>query len=412
MGPIQTLEDLIGMIWRRRVLILTVTLLGTLLAAVYAKSRPDVYEAAAVIQVELPVVTQGGQAVVQMVNPLQLLQTIEQRLTTRDMMLALIDRHGLQGDFEGLSVEQRVAAIRSSISFQSVSSAAGGGLSAILITARAATAPHAARIANDLAQSVLDMGAEGKKASADANFAFFKQEEGRVWEQLTNLEREVAAYREENRDVLPASREARQDEIAALKNDLRALDQEIAGLQNEEGRLRAARVSRATDRRRLDDIVQRLEILTAQRGPLEARQQVLEASLIRAPEVDRALSGYDRQMRQLQDQYTVISQRLAEAETARRLAENQQTERFSMLERAIEPEYPLGAGGKKLVVAGGLGSIGLALALAFLLEAMHPVIRTSAQMRRELNITPIVAIPEVTPADFRSPPATGAGRKA
>jgi uncharacterized protein involved in exopolysaccharide biosynthesis len=412
MGPIQTLEDLIGMIWRRRVLILIVTLLGTLLAAVYAKSRPDIYEAAAVIQVELPAVIQGGQAVAQTINPLQVMQTIEQRLTTRDMMLALIDRHGLQAEFDGLSLEERVAAIRSAIQFQSVSNATGGGLSAILITARAATAAHAARIANDLAQSVLDMGAQGKKASADANFAFFKQEEGRVWEQLTNLEREVAAYREENRDVLPASREARQDEITALKNDLRALDQEIAGLQNEEGRLRAAQVSRATDRRRLDDIVQRLEILTAQRGPLEARQQVLEASLVRAPEVDRALSGYERQLRQLQDQYTVVSQRLAEAETARRLAENQQTERFSMLERAIEPEYPLGSGGKKLVVAGGLGSIGLALALAFLLEAMHPAIRTSAQMRRELNITPIVAIPEVTRADFPSLTAKGAGRNA
>lgn len=412
MGPIQTFEDLIGMILRRKVLILIVAILGTLLAAVYAKTRPDLYEAAAVIQVQLPVVTQGGQAVVQTVNPLQLLQTIEQRLTTRDTMLALIDRHGMQDEFAGLSVEQRVAAIRSAIQFQNVSSATGGGLSAILITARASTAANAARIANDLAQSVLDMGAEGKKASADANFAFFKQEEGRIWEQLTTLEREVAAYREANREILPASRESRQDEITALKNDLRALDQEIAGLQNEEGRLRAVQVSRATDRRRLDDIMQRLEVLTAQRGPLVARQQALEETLVRAPEVDRALSGYDRQLRQLQDQYTVVSQRLAEAETARRLAENQQTERFSMLERAIEPEYPVGSGGKKLAVAGGLASIGLALALAFLIEAMNPAIRTSAQMRRELNIIPIVAIPQVTQADFRPVPDAKAGRGA
>lgn len=412
MGPIQTFEDLIGLIFRRKLLILSVAILGTLIAAVYAKTRPDVYQAAAVIQVELPVVSQGGQPVSPTVNPLQLMQSIEQRLTTRDNMLALIERHDLQDEFDGLSLEQRVNAMRSAIGFQSVSSATGGGLSAILITAQAATAAGSARIANDLAQSVLDMGAEGKKATAEANFAFFKQEEGRVWEQLSSLEREVAAYREENRDVLPAVREARQDEIMALKNDLRAVEQEIAGLQNEESRVRAVQVSRATDRRRLDEITQRLEVLIAQRGPLQARLDALETTLVKAPEVDRALSGYDRQLRQLQDQYTVISQRLAEAETARRLAENQQTERFAMLERAIDPEYPIGSGGKKLAIAGAIASLGLAFGLAFLLEVIAPAIRTSSQMRRELNIIPIVAIPEVKRSDFPALPDKSGGKHA
>lgn len=412
MGPIQTFEDLIGLIFRRKLLILSVAILGTLIAAVYAKTRPDVYQAAAVIQVELPVVSQGGQPVSPTVNPLQLMQSIEQRLTTRDNMLALIERHDLQDEFDGLSLEQRVNAMRSAIGFQSVSSATGGGLSAILITAQAATAAGSARIANDLAQSVLDMGAEGKKATAEANFAFFKQEEGRVWEQLSSLEREVAAYREENRDVLPAVREARQDEIMALKNDLRAVEQEIAGLQNEESRVRAVQVSRATDRRRLDEITQSLEVLIAQRGPLQARLDALETTLVKAPEVDRALSGYDRQLRQLQDQYTVISQRLAEAETARRLAENQQTERFAMLERAIDPEYPIGSGGKKLAIAGAIASLGLAFGLAFLLEVIAPAIRTSSQMRRELNIIPIVAIPEVKRSDFPALPDKSGGKHA
>lgn len=401
MGPIQTFEDLLSMVWRRRALVLTIAILGTLLAAIYAKTRPDVFESAAVIQVETPIVTQVGQPIAQPVNPIQLMQSIEQRLTTRDNMLALIERHDLDDELAGLSVEEKVFAVRSAINFQSISSATGNGLSAILITARAGTAAQSARIANDLAQSVLDMGAAGKRATADANFNFFKQEEARVWGLLSSLERDIAAYREQNRDALPSVREAREEEINSLESDLRELEQEIAGLKNEEARLRALSAPRATDLRRLTDVAQQVEGLTAQLDPLLARKRALQATLIQAPEVDRTLSSYDRQLRQLQDQYTVISQRLAESETAMRLADNQQTERFAILERAIEPEYPLGSGGKKIAVAGAVASLGLALLCAIILELLKPVIRTSAQMRRELNIVPIVAIPEVTASDFR-----------
>lgn len=399
MGPIQTLEDLWGLIWRRRVLIALVTILGTGLGAWYAKSRPDVFEAAAVLQVQQAAV--ANRADDQVPNPLQILQTIEQRLTTRDNLLALIDRHQLFADAPGLSNEERVAAVRASIRFQSVSNATGGGLSAIIIAAQAGTAENAARIANDLAQSVLDMGSEGKKAVADANYRFFTSEEARVWQELSALEAEIAAYREAHRNALPSSRDVRQNELAQLDIALRELDQEIAGLQTEQARLTTAQTQRATDRRRLEEISDRLAVLAAQRDPILARKSALDASLATVAEVERALATYERQQRQLQEQYTVVAQRLAEAETTRRLAENQQSERFSLLERAITPEYPLGSGGKKLAVAGAVASLGLAMVLAFLLDLLHPAIRTSAQMQRELNIRPIVAIPKVRPTDRR-----------
>ena len=406
MGPVQTLEDLIGLLLRRRWLIAIVTILGTALGAGYAKSRPDTFETAAVIQVVSPVVTEGGQPVAP-VNALQVLQTIEQRLTTRDNLIALIDRHGLFADAPGMSLEDKVAVMRASIRFQSVSSATGGGLSAIIISAQAGTADNAARVANDLAQSVLDLGAEGKRATADASFTFFKEEEARLWQAIGALESEIATYREANRSALPGAREARQDELTQVDTALRALDQELAGLQGEEADIRAKTTLRATDRRRLEDIGQRLSVLAAQRAPLAARKADLDAGIGDVAEVDRVLSAYDRQLRQLQDQYAVVSARLAEAETGQRLAERQQTERFSLLERAITPDYPLGSGGKKIAVAGAIGSAGLALILAFLLDLLHPAIRSSSQMERELNLRPIVAIPTVPPKARKS-----TGRKA
>ena len=61
MGHIQSLEELLGFLLRRRWLILAVALVGTLLSAVYAKTRPDIYETAAVIQVQSAAV-QGTEA--------------------------------------------------------------------------------------------------------------------------------------------------------------------------------------------------------------------------------------------------------------------------------------------------------------------------------------------------------------
>ncbi|NEX46227.1 GumC family protein [Pseudotabrizicola algicola] len=396
MGPIQTVEDLLGLIRRRFWLIAAVSLFGTLFAIWYAKTRPDVFETAAVLQVELPMVTDGGQAPAMPVNVLQLLTSIEQRLTTRENLIALIDRHGLFADAPAMSIEDKVMAMRESIRFQSVSGPSGA-LSALIISARAGEAENAARIANDLAQSVLDMGAEGKRATAEASFQFFKEQENRLWTQITALEEQIASYRESNRSSLPGVREARQDQIAELETSLRALDQEITGLRSEEAQLNALQTQRATDRRRLDDIAQRLAVLAAQRAPLAERKAALEATVGDTAEVERALSGYERQLRQLQDQYTVVSQRMAEAETAQSLASRRQTERFSMLERAITPDYPLGSGARKMAVVGLIGSAGLGLVLAFLLDLMHPVIRTAAQMERELNLRPVVSIPEIKP---------------
>ncbi len=393
MGPIQSIEDVISLLRRRFQVILLIGLIGTVLGAIYAKTRPDVFEAAAVIQVELPIVTEAGQAVATPINALQLMQVIEQRLTTRDNILALIDRHGLFDDVPATSLEDRVVITRGSIRFQSVSTATGGGLSAMIIAAQAGKPEDASAVANDLAQSVLDMGAADKRATADASFSFFKEEEARIWADITALEAQIAQYREINRENLPGLRENRQDEAVQLDTALREIDQELAGLQDEDSRVRAAGTLRATDRRRLDEISQRQSVLTAQRAPLLARKAELVANLGNGAEVDRALSAFDRQLRQLQEQYSVVSTRLAEAETAQRLAERRQTERFAMLERAITPDYPIGSGNRKKAIAAAAASFLVGLAVAFILDLINPIIRSSAQLERELNLRPIVAIP-------------------
>lgn len=404
MGHIQTLDELIAFLFRRRWLILAVTVLGALTAAVYAKSRPDTYESAAVIQVELPTVSAEQDSATETgTGAAQFLQSIEQRLTTRENLTAMIERHGLYTDLAALPMDRKLALLRSSVTFQGVESsvrgASGAGLSAILIVARMETGDLAARVANDFAQEILDQSAAGARDRAQESVAFFREEEDQIWSQIAALEREIADYKNAHAAALPAQAQAMRDERTALDEDLRRIAQDrIAAARDRDTLAAGADTLRETDRRRLAELDSRLQVLDAQDTAARARRAELDAALAATPEVERVLSGYDRQLGQLQDQYEVASQRLAEAATELKLAERQQSERLSLLERAIAPQDPVGGGGKKIALTGALGSLLAGIGLAFLIEMLRPVIRSPAQMARELDLRPVVSIPELRPA--------------
>ena len=399
MGQIQSIEELVSLILRRRWLIILVTVLGMAASVIYAKLRPSTYETIAVIQIEAPAVSTDGNAGS---GSAQMLQVIEQRLTTRENLAAMIDRHGLFAELPGLSMEKKVALLRESIRFQAVSRASdtgqSSGVSAILITARLGDAEKAARVANDLAQGILDQSAEGQRDRSDQNLAFFQEEAERVGSQIAGLESEVASYKNAHADALPEIAAARQDELTTLSTETRDDRQKIAALDSEAAAIARKSTQRETDRRRLEDIAAEKGGLGAQIADADARRAEVEAALAGMPEVERTLAGYARRLQQLHDQYTVLTQRMAEAETTQKLAERQQSERFSMLERAIVPEYAVGSNRKKIAMAGSVAALMAALALAFLLDLMKPVVRTSAQMLRQLEIEPVVCIPE-----FRAP---------
>lgn len=398
MGQIQSLEEFFNFLSRRRWLIFVVALVGTVLTAVYAKSRPDSYEAVAVIQVQSAAVqgndVQRGSAAA------ATLQMIEQRLTTRENLAAVIERHGIFADLPQ-SMDRKIDMLRPAISFQGVDSAAGQGfgearaLSAILIFARMDTPALAARVANDFAQGILDQSAAGQRARADQNVIFFQQEVSRLGDEIIRIEAEAAAFQNENAANLPEARDARREALVALETDLRRQLQDELALEGEAAQINAKGTLRETDRRALDEITAELAVLEAQIGIAQTRRAELQAELASSPEVERVLAGYDRQLDQLRGRQDAAMARMSQAEIDARLAEMQQAERFTLLERAIEPESSIGGGNKKLVVAGALASLIAGLSLAFVLDLIFPVVRTAAQMERQFGLRPVVTIPAV-----------------
>ncbi|MFT4150955.1 MAG: Wzz/FepE/Etk N-terminal domain-containing protein [Paracoccaceae bacterium] len=405
MGHIQTFDELIAFFLRRKWLILAIALIGAALSVAVAKMRPDSYEAAAVIQIEAP-------AVGQVADPgaptgrstADLLQAVEQRLTSRENMMAVIERHRLFADLPGLTADQKIALLRQSVTFQSVASAGAAAfgapaqVSAMIISARSGDAEQAARVANDFAQSLLDEGTASQTARARETLAFYQEDARRIEADMAALDSEVAAYRAAHADSLPAVRDARQEELTGIDTDLRAVERDLAGLNGEKAVAERQGTTRFTDQRRLDELNAQISVAEAQRDALASRREAIQQSLSSVAEVDRVLSGYDRRAQQLQAQYEVASRRLAEADASSRLTDRRQAERITLLERAVTPDVASSSGGKKIVMAGVLGSLIAGAVLAFLIEWLHPVVRTADQMERELGLRPVVSIPEIAVA--------------
>jgi tyrosine-protein kinase Etk/Wzc len=403
MGQIQSIEEFISLLLRRRVLIITITLIGTLAALIFAMLQPSVYEATAVIQIESAQVAEGGQGAPQNDGggAAQVLQTIEQRLTTREALSAVIERHKLFTDQPALPLDKRLFALRSNLTFLAVDSAAGQAfgqgrnIAAIIITARNGKADIAAALANDFAQGILDQSTSGQRDRADQNVAFFQTDVTRLANSIASLESELAQYKADHADTLPSLASTRRDELVNLTDDIRATSQQIAALNGEQAQIEVKQTQRETDKRRLTEIAAQIDVLNTQITASNAHKLEVDAALATMAETERVLAGYDRQLTQLQDQYTTANSRLADATTAQRLAESQQSQRFSMLERAITPDYATGGGKKKIAILGAVGSLLAGLGIAFLLDLWKPVVRTAAQMRRQLDLDPVVCIPEL-----------------
>lgn len=402
MGHIQTLDEMIAFLLRRWKMIVMVALAGSLAALILAARLPATYEAAAVIQIEGAAVDQGGGAegaVPAGQSTAEILQSVEQRLIARDNLQAVIARHRLYADAPHLTGDQKIALLRQAVSFQSIARVAapasglGGQVAAMIIQARAEDPAQAAAIANDFARGLVDAGNASHAARTRDALAFYTGETARIEAGMMALDSELAEFRRQHADSLPDARESRLDESNGLETDLRAIERDLAGLEGQRSRIGQSGLSRLTDQRQSETLNQQIAVAEAQRGALLARKAELQRAAAGAAEVDRVLAGFDRRSAQLRAQYDVVSRRAAEASTASRLAERQQSERILLLDAAVAPQDPVSGRGRKVAFAGVMGSLILGLAMAFGRELLRPVVRSAVQMERELGLRPLASIP-------------------
>lgn len=398
MGHIQSLADVISMIKRHLWLLLAVLTLGLAATFLVSLRMPHSYETYASLRVELPNITSELTAAQSTSHSAQRLQLLEHQLTSRDNLLRLADQYGIY-ESEGLSQAQRALAMRKAIRLETVRTQQNGPdqqVSALVIVVQMPSARLAADVANDLAAQTLELTSSRQSTMVQETLEFYAAEDARLQDEIRKVEADITAFKNDNVNALPENMVSLRAQINTLEASIRTIDNELMTLEQERRTISGrSGFPRAVEQRQLENIEAKAEMFRSQRATAEQARLAFENDLNRMPNVETQLGTMTRHLQQLQDQYSVITRRRAEAETGKRLDTERQTERFELLESALPPDSPM-ASGRKKVLALGFGVTGiLAMAILVLLEMRNPVLRSSRQFEKVTGMRPVIALPNL-----------------
>lgn len=392
MGQIQSIGDLLNTMRRRSALIFAIICTGTALSVWWTLGQPRIYEATAVAQIESPAVTDPVAVGTTATNPTdQRLRILEQKLMARDNLESMVERFGL---FErtDVSLGLKVAMLRETVRITQITDPNAGWGSqrvptGLVISVKHSSAETAAAMANEFLAQLVDLNRQRRSSDSQQNLEFFEAEAARVDVEMSALEARIAEFKERNALFLPEGAAAQRDELGTLKATLLDIEQKLIELDASRTRQRAEVIERQSN------------LLREQQALIQTRIDEIEASIASAPEVERQFGVLTRQHDQLKNQYAIITRSATEAEMGQLLTSQDQFERIEVLESALVPENPVSGSRKKKVVLGSFLSALLGVAIAFILETLNPVIRTPAQLERQLNVKAVIAIPKLTAPD-------------
>lgn len=397
MGPIQTLDDVIDMIRRRWRVMAVIVALGCIASFFVALSQQHHYRATEVLQVAQPRISDSMAPSTVQGSAARRLQLVEQILMSRDNVLAMIEEFGLYTDMPALTPTEKVTLFRASVDIDGVAAARDGytddgSIAVLTFSADMATPEQAQQVAHALAQKTINLSRDARIAQARETLAFFREEERKLTAELTALEDEIAAFRARNQIAPSSEMDLSLQQIAAIDEQLLSIDRQAIAVQREIQQIDPS--TRAATRSRLTaDFQAQLDSLAEQRDLLATRRDALAAATRITPEIERALAEFDRRRVQLRERLDVVATRRTEAEVGFQLENERQGVRLTVLEEAVLPEYPASSSRKRKAILGAGASAVLAFLVAYLLELRNPVIRSAAQMKRELGLEPVVSIP-------------------
>jgi protein tyrosine kinase modulator len=411
MGSIFSLDDFLDMTRRRARLIFVVIVLGTLASLGIALNQPHEYESAEVLQILQPKIADDFAKSTVDGSSARRLQMIQQRLMARDMVLETAERLGVFADQPEKRDSEKVAIIRQAVQIEGVAAARegytdDGTISVLTITARMPTPELAQSLAHEFGTRTIELSKQNRREKANETLAFFLAQEKTLASQIGALEDEITKYRNDNNLSLPGSVAFRREEIATINSGL--LDIARERIEVERGMEQVEKNERrATADRLRADFQEKLATLDAQTELLVAKKRELEQLIESSPAIERRLASYDRRLTQLRDEMERIAARRTDAELGLRLEDDLQAERLTVIEEAAKPDFPVTESRKKKAIAGAGLSVIAAFAFAFLLDMRNPVLRSSAQVERELGFKPVVTVPFL---DTRAPKKSFWGR--
>jgi polysaccharide biosynthesis transport protein len=162
--------------------------------------------------------------------------------------------------------------------------------------------------------------------------------------------------------------------------------------QAAEGQTRLA-VSRLETR--LAAAQSRAELLLGQQNKLRGNIAEMRSQLSRAPQIERDMTALQRGYEIAQAKFEEIRSQQRSAQIAASLVDAQSADKFSVIEPAILPDYPVSSGRRKTVTLGVVAALAAALGVAALLETLFPRVRGVNAVTSITGQRPMVVIPYI-----------------
>lgn len=317
--------------------------------------------------------------------PTQRIQLIEQRLMTRDNIMALVEKFRLFPEERStLAPSEIVDLFRRKTQIRTTQLGAARAQADRITIVFTVGFEHenpdiAVRVANELVTLIMNEDVRNRTNQAIETTRFLSREATRLQSELAGVENQIIEVRR-----------ARAETVASAAASQAVLEQTNSQLANLKAELSAKTAQFSSNHPEVRALTRKIASL-----------QEIVARTSRAIEVEGGLETLERQRTGLQANIDDVSRRLTAARLGEALERGQQSEKLEVLEQPTRPQQPIRPQRIKLA---GL-AIGLAFAagfaLAFGTEFIDSTIRTRADLTRLVESHMVVALPTVVTARDR-----------
>jgi len=191
------------------------------------------------------------------------------------------------------------------------------------------------------------------------------------------------------------------EEISAAEENVEQARLALSDMISEESRKGSSDIAGVQLEGRMAVINNRIRMQRRQLDSAEKQIANLEARISRTPEVERGLSALTRDYENIFREYQDILAKQQDAQLAENLEENQQAEKFSILEPALRPEKPSSPDRPKLLILAIFAALAAGGGAALAMELAMSTIRGRNHLKSIIDGHPIAVIPYIPKEEKR-----------